>query len=145
MKDLSAISTRIKEYKEIIAALIFFSGGIFWVVGYFATKDEFRKYQAVTTSEREVLHCLLETNVTWLEGEIMYLALTDELIEIKSRAEEQTRVSGPIPPSIAQNLFALEHEGEVLREQIARLVENRDMARQLLMQGKCLDSTNGRE
>ena len=30
----------LKEYKELFAAVAFFAGGILWILGYFATKEE---------------------------------------------------------------------------------------------------------
>src|SRR5271154_7189725 len=74
----------VKDYKELVAAIAFFVGGIFWVFGYFATKEEFHALRDATSSQNKVLICMLQMQVKLLEGELQSEVYRDELMTLKS-------------------------------------------------------------
>ena len=61
---------RLKEYKEFIAILVFFFGGVLWILGYFATKKQV-----------DDLRCLLNANVDFIQGKIDAASLSQLLIQ----------------------------------------------------------------
>jgi hypothetical protein len=69
----------LKEYKELIAAIGFFAGGILWVFGYFATKEEVR-----------ILNCLLTQHVKLLEGRQDQQTASNELADVRIELYRQS-------------------------------------------------------
>ena len=52
--------TRLKEYKEFIAILVFFMGGFFWIYGFFATKDQVKVLQCLTNNNIALIECRMQ-------------------------------------------------------------------------------------
>lgn len=65
------------QYKELITIVVFFAGGVSWIFGYFATKQQ--------TTE---LRCVLEKNMDQIESQMQSKFLMDELIDIGRQLEE---------------------------------------------------------
>jgi hypothetical protein len=60
----------IKEYKELITVIVFFVGGALWIFGYFATKHQVKQLQ-----------CLLNANISFLQGRLDSGSLSQLLVE----------------------------------------------------------------
>jgi hypothetical protein len=59
---------KLKEYKEIIGIIIFFIGGILWILAYFATKEQIN-----------TLNCLLNRNIEVVQYQINQRILSDDM------------------------------------------------------------------
>ena len=77
---------RLKEYKEFLAILIFFSGGIFWIYTIFVTQDQLKftqnqleNTQNVLQGQLEKTQCLLRTNVDLLDHQIRMRMLAEQI------------------------------------------------------------------
>lgn len=70
---ISYFLTRLKEYKEFIAIIAFFMGGIMWIYGFFATKNEVK-----------VLRCLMNNQIILIEARINKKFLPAELARMKA-------------------------------------------------------------
>jgi hypothetical protein len=57
----------LNRYKELIAIIVFFVGGISWLYGYFATKEQVR-----------VMKCLLNTNIEFIQYQLQEKLAFDE-------------------------------------------------------------------
>jgi hypothetical protein len=51
----------LKEYKELIAILVFFLGGVLWMFGYFATKQQLTELRCWMRANRAGLKNLNKT------------------------------------------------------------------------------------
>jgi hypothetical protein len=60
----------VNEYKELIALLLFFLGGAFWIFDYFATKHQVKQLQ-----------CLLNANIGFIQGRMDSGSLSQILVE----------------------------------------------------------------
>src|SRR5262245_7951462 len=60
----------LKDYKEFIAILVFFIGGILWIFGYFATKKQL-----------DELHCLMNANVDFIQGRMEAANLSQLMVQ----------------------------------------------------------------
>jgi hypothetical protein len=61
---------KLGEYKEFIALLAFFLGGVFWIFAYFATKEQLKSIQ-----------CLMNANLTAIQGRMDYASLSQLMIQ----------------------------------------------------------------
>ena len=61
----------LKEYKELIAVLVFFLGGVLWMFGYFATKKQLTE-----------LRCWMHANVEFVQGRMDAANLQIYLLKI---------------------------------------------------------------
>ena len=59
---------RLKEYKEFVAVLVFFLGGVTWAYGVFATQQQINQ-----------LKCLLNTNISLIHNQTQSRFLLQEL------------------------------------------------------------------
>lgn len=79
-KARSVINT-LKEYKEIIAILVFFIGGVLWIFGFFATKNEVKKFKYIVLTKVNI-----EENYRLLDNLQRELdELTEEKIDLQKR------------------------------------------------------------
>lgn len=60
----------LKEFKELLAVLIFFFGGALWIFGYFATKSQIKE-----------LYCIMNANVDFIQGRLEAGSLSDLLVD----------------------------------------------------------------
>lgn len=80
---LSKMLESIKEFKELIAVIVFFIAGALWVFGYFATKDQLKS-----------LHCITNANMEFLQGQMDSNTLSEMLIK---NLKEQHRIKNTTP------------------------------------------------
>lgn len=111
-RPLEKFLTLLKEYKELATALAFFAGGILWIFGYFATKDEVHALRDATSTQNKILNCLLQTHVRLLQGEQEAKSYRDDLTYIM----EELRKLNPGNSQVS---------GDVIRE-IVKLEQQRD-------------------
>lgn len=120
--------SRLKEYKEFIAILVFFLGGFFWIDKEFPKKTDLESQvsavEASVTSEVRVLKCLLEQYmlVTQLqmrarETEREVRGLTDDLIDRQTAAGEVQPVN--LTPAMRMELETLRDTLSRKREELA--------------------------
>lgn len=72
---------KIKEYKEVISLLIFFLGGYFWVLGYFATKTQLDELKSATHKNLEELKFVTQENLNMIQGKINLQFIDDMISE----------------------------------------------------------------
>ncbi len=69
---------RLKEYKELIAILVFFLGGFFWIQNQFPTKSDLK-------TDVGILHCLLEKYMTLTQLQIHERDLEKQVRDLGSQ------------------------------------------------------------
>jgi hypothetical protein len=67
---LSSFLKAAGEYKEFVALVAFFMGGIFWAFAYFATKEQLKQIQ-----------CIMSANMASLQGRMNSASLQQLLVE----------------------------------------------------------------
>ena len=82
-KDSKSVLDSIKEFKELIAVIVFFIAGALWVFGYFATKDQLK-----------TLHCITNANMEFLQGQMDSNTLSEMLMK---NMREQYRIKNTTP------------------------------------------------
>ena len=80
----------VNEYKELLTTITFFVGGILWVFGYFATKQEFHTFREATSGQNKTLHCLLQKHVQLLDAQQVAKTSQDELMGVELEIRRQT-------------------------------------------------------
>jgi hypothetical protein len=66
-KPSSGFLDALNRYKELIAIIVFFIGGISWLYGYFATKEQVK-----------VMKCLMNTNIEYIQYQLQQKLAFDE-------------------------------------------------------------------
>jgi hypothetical protein len=69
------------EYKEFITILVFFLGGVLWIFGYFATKNQLEEVHSGIKNQVQELRCLLNANRDFLQGRMDSANLSQMLVE----------------------------------------------------------------
>lgn len=122
---LSKILGSIKEFKELIAVIVFFVSGILWVFGYFATKDQLKS-----------LHCITNANMEFLQGQMDSNTLSGMLLK---NLQEQNRIKNTIPEGSPERAYLVQLEiaanDLAVKSNIAN--EMRTDALKVLKSGKC--------
>lgn len=90
-KTIPGLAT-LKQYKELVAIILFFGMGIIWLYTAFATKH----YVAS-------IRCLLGTTIERIDNEAQARVLQDEIVDRNARVEElKTSNATPTAPLILQ-------------------------------------------
>ena len=99
MKGGLAVIDRLKEYKELIAIVVFFLGGFFWLETHFPSKSDLK-------GQIDVLHCLLDKYMTLTQLEIHVKDLGDKATalgaELNSFPEPSSTEYANLSPAMKQ-------------------------------------------
>jgi flagellar motor component MotA len=96
---------KLKEYKELIAIIVFFIGGFIWLTSQFPTKNDL-------TSEINSLNCLLEKYMTLTQLQIQNQEFEKQAQKLADRIC-QMRIDGqkaPLTPAMKFELEQMESE-----------------------------------
>lgn len=115
------------EYKELIAIIVFFVGGILWLYGFFATKREIKE-----------LKCLLNTNVSIIHNQMMNKFLLEELTENRLK-QESIRNKKNLTPQDFEDLVNQENKANLLQKSIDDAIKDHKNAMEMLKKGRCSD------
>ena len=85
---------KLKEYKELVAIIVFFLGGFIWLNNQFPTKSDL-------TAEVETLNCLLEKYMTLTQLQIRGQVLEKQLQNLADRISEMESTRGNVDLSPA--------------------------------------------
>lgn len=100
--------TRLSEYREFIAILVFFTLGLMWIYGFFATKKQLAE-----------LKCLMTHNISMIDSQMQSTFVLDDLtangIEQEKLAAENDLSNGD-----KARLVRLRNEAEVLKERLKK-------------------------
>ena len=127
----------IKEYKELIATIAFFVGGVLWIFGYFATKEELRVFRDTASIQNKTLHCLLQKHVQLLEGKHKRKLSLDELVAILEDIQKHAPTSIQISENDIKKITRLEQQKEEVRTRIAAAERDVSEATNALMYREC--------
>lgn len=72
---------KLKEYQELIAILVFFLGGFFWLESQFPQKTDLESVKTDLQKENAVLKCLLKKNMVLVQDQIQASALEKSIKE----------------------------------------------------------------
>jgi hypothetical protein len=124
-KQNVGVLDRLKEYKELIAVLVFFLGGFTWIYGYFATKSQLIE-----------MKCVLNANVSLLSGQLQGNALAQSLI--KNQEMQMLITKQPSPDIEAQKqLVQLQTVAKELERGVAKANEEAAAALVALRNSAC--------
>jgi hypothetical protein len=127
----------LKEYKELLAAIGFFAGGIFWVLGYFATKEELKGLRELTSGQNKVMSCLLQRHVQILEGEQELKSARDDLVTVMADLRKQTPGRGQPSEADVRNISRLEQQRDDIKGKITAAEKSVADARGAIMFSEC--------
>lgn len=85
---------KLKEYKELIAIIVFFLGGFIWLNNQFPTKSDL-------TAEMESLNCQLDKYMTLTQLQIRGQELVKQAQDLATRISDMETNSGNVPLSPA--------------------------------------------
>jgi hypothetical protein len=118
--------TLLKEYKELIGTLAFFVGGVLWVFGYFATKEELRSFREASSSQNKVLHCLLDQHVRLLAAKQLLRSSFEDLIAVQDELRRQAPNSPQLLGNDLRKLIKLEQQRDEIKYNMS--IAERDVA-----------------
>ena len=120
----------LKEYKELIAILVFFLGGVLWMFGYFATKQQLTE-----------LRCWMRANVEFVQGRMDAANLSD--LSVKN-IEELTMLSekGTLSASEKARKLRLEQAKDEIARKLAAAESTSVGAMKKLTSGQCSEMAN---
>jgi len=123
---------RLKQYKEFIAILVFFTGGFMWIYGFFATKSQVES----VNDNVQVVHCLTNSSIILTETRMQKRFLLEELTQ---KSVELNNLLTKTDLSVAENrkLIILKAETDVIRENLMKANARHDEAYHNLKVAKC--------
>lgn len=118
------------QYKEMIAIIVFFLGGLSWILGYFATKQQAKE-----------LHCTMQKNVDHLDSQMQLRFYQDELIDIGRDLEElgTKELSAPLSEREKQKRIHLGYTSRQISQTRDELNRKYLSARDALQKNACAD------
>jgi len=125
------------DYKELFATIAFFAGGIFWIFGYFATKDELHTLRDATSSKAEILNCLLQKNVQLLEAEQQIKIDSDDLVNVLTEIQTASAHGSQFTESDIQKAARLQHKSEDLKKKLVAAEKSEGEARDAIRFKSC--------
>lgn len=72
---------KLKEYQDLIAIIVFFLGGFFWLNNQFPQKTDLESVKHELQEENAVLKCLLKKNMMLVQDQIQASALEKNIKE----------------------------------------------------------------
>ena len=124
----SSILKTLSEYRELLTVIIFFVGGVLWVFGYFATKDQLKEVK-----------CLMNANMDFIQGQMDSTNLSQILIQ---NLQEQRRLKSNVSDNglITIKLTQLEIAAKDIDRKIDKATTIQFAAMNKLKTGLCGDS-----
>jgi hypothetical protein len=126
-----------KEYKELIATIVFFLGGVSWVFGYFATKEELRVFRDTASTQNKILHCVLQKHVQLLEGKQQWKVSSDELMAIQEEIRKQAPTSAQFSENDIRKIVRLEQQRDEIKASINSAEKDVAEAKNAIMYRDC--------
>ncbi len=122
---------KLTEYKELIAILVFFLGGFFWLNKQFPTKDDLTAEKEDLKAEIASLNCLLDKYMFLTQRQIRSQELAKEAQNLANRISEieADRAGMTLSPAMKFELTQLNSEFEHNREEHRR---NKDEIKKIL-------------
>ena len=99
---------KLKAYKELLAIIVFFLGGLFWIQNQFPTKTDLK-------AQIGVLNCLLDKYMVLTQRQIRGRDLERQLQELTAQINLFTDDHGPSHPAISP---AMLQELEAKRQEL---------------------------
>jgi len=125
-KPTKGLLDTLKDYKELIAILVFFLGGVLWMFGYFATKKQLTE-----------LRCLMLTNVEFIQGSMDVASLSD----LSLKNSEDLAALNDKTTTLTADEKARKRRLEIAKDEIARKVATAQSATERSMEklrsGEC--------
>lgn len=120
--------TRLMDYKEFVAILVFFIGGAMWIWGYFATK-----------SQLDDLHCLMNANVTLIQGKMDAASISQTMVDNVKAASllKQKASAGPLTPAELDQQTRLKLVADELSAKLTAANAKATQALDSLRRGDC--------
>jgi len=126
-----------KEYKELAATIVFFAGGVLWIFGYFATKEELRTFRETASDQNKTLHCLLQKHVQLLGGKQILKTSSDDLAALQEEIRRQTPSSVQFSDSDVRKIVRLEQQRDEIKSNIAFAEKEISDATKAIMSRMC--------
>lgn len=127
----------LKDYKELFAAIAFFIGGTFWILGYFATKEELKNLKDVTAAQNQTWSCLLKTHVQLLEGEQDLKIARDDLVTVMGNLQRQTPTRRQPTEFDVREISRLQQQKVDIQNQLAAAEKSVADAKRAIMFREC--------
>lgn len=124
---LSLFVKKVGEYKEFVALVVFFLGGIFWAFAYFATKAQLKEIQ-----------CIMNANMNFIQGKMDSSSLSQLMLD-NLKASAALEKTGLTPEEIVKS-----NQLKLAATEIARKLADADNATakalDKLKSGDCLSN-----
>ncbi len=125
---------RLKEYKELLAILVFFLGGFFWVQNRFPTKTDLR-------AEIAGLNCLLDKYMLLTQLQIRGRDLERQVLNLTAQialyGEDDDPTRPPLSPAMRQDRDARQEELNDTRGALKSNVADIEKIRDELQRNVC--------
>lgn len=115
---------KLKEYKELIAIIVFFLGGFFWLNNQFPTKKDLK-------NEVESLSCLLEKYMTVTQRQIRNQELEKQAKDLVATISSMENSTSGVPLSPAMK-YELEQKKSEINHNRKEYTSNKDVIQKIM-------------
>lgn len=115
---------KLKEYKELIAIIVFFLGGFFWLNNQFPTKKDLK-------NEVESLSCLLEKYMTVTQRQIRNQELEKQAKDLMTTISSMENSTSGVPLSPAMK-YELEQKKSEINHNRKEYTSNKDVIQKIM-------------
>ncbi|RWO49230.1 hypothetical protein [Mesorhizobium sp.] len=124
-EKLRSLFSYLRDFKEVVAIVIFFVGGVIWLYAAFATKQYVAEVK-----------CLLGATIERIDNEAQAKTFQAEIIEHSIRLERM-QSDGPTSPNIIGDLELIKQKIEDLKTKKSLADEVTKKASQRVINGEC--------
>lgn len=121
---------RLNDFKEFIAILVFFLGGVVWIYDYFATKQQLVQF-----------NCLLTASISIARADADTKYLSDKIVEIDLQATEldEKRLKGPLSAAEKKRLIELTNDSKNKQNEFAAAKQRFEESNQKIQSNLCVN------
>lgn len=117
---------KLKEYQELIAIIVFFLGGFFWLESQFPQKTDLESVKQELQQENSVLKCLLKKNMMLVQDQIQASALEKNIKEkseyIYFLSEKLNTEAQPMSPVMLLKLNEAKEDVAAKKDELKKVI-----------------------
>jgi hypothetical protein len=122
---IQRVARKLNEYKELLTVLVFFFGGLIWIYGFFATKEQV-----------EETRCIMNANIEFLSNQMDYNNLSSMLLQ-NAREQFELEQNANLPKIESDRLIQLKIAAKEIEKKIDAANARKDDAIRKLKSGNC--------
>jgi hypothetical protein len=116
-KDKVGFLAKLNEYRDVIALMVFFLGGLWWIQGQFPTKTDLNNQQASLKLQIKVLNCQLDKYMRMTQLQLRSQTLDSKITRLNQQLDQMPIGGAHLSPAIEEQRDNLRKEHDDLSKQ----------------------------